>query len=126
MKTIWATPEKNALRKHFAQYLVGGRLPSLNECMNVQQQESVLKHRTTRMIKAWVFNQQKLAKKTFHVKQSWKTPEKNLVRVNFKKYLLGDKLPTLKECTALKDKFSDILQNRTAVQIKAWVNNQKK
>ncbi|KAG5888124.1 hypothetical protein JTB14_019895 [Gonioctena quinquepunctata] len=58
-------------------------------------------------------------------RRSWTTEERNAVRHYFKENIECKSSPTLHSCKSVVIK-CDALRNRTAAQLKAWVNNQIK
>nr|XP_023027931.1 uncharacterized protein LOC111515969 [Leptinotarsa decemlineata] len=68
-------------------------------------------------------------KHTFRVnnKKTWSTPEKSTVKDIFKNYLLEDNenVPSLETCQEFIYK-NQILKDRTAIQVRSWIVNQKK
>lgn len=55
----------------------------------------------------------------------WTSEEKNAMREIFTKNLRDGILPGLKLCEDVRQQFP-VLKNRTAVTMKAWINNEMK
>ncbi|KAF5298947.1 hypothetical protein FQR65_LT19557 [Abscondita terminalis] len=64
IRNKWSSPEKQIMQKHFHYHLQHRTLPSRNECIQVKQEELILKDRSVEVIKAWINNENKKATKT--------------------------------------------------------------
>lgn len=58
-------------------------------------------------------------------RKTWTTPEKQAVRRRFSTYLQLGSLPTINECYEVIQS-EQSLKDRSAEQLKAWVNNTNK
>ncbi|KAF5274677.1 hypothetical protein FQR65_LT16908 [Abscondita terminalis] len=123
VRKSWSSMEISAMEKTFKKYLQNKTLPPTELCSKIAAIHPSLQERSPQQIRAWVNNKNKMGNSEARsIRKSWSPEENRIVNMVFQDFFTRERLPSLQECQAAIDKY-DVLKNRTAVILKAHINN---
>ncbi|XP_074028803.1 uncharacterized protein [Leptinotarsa decemlineata] len=124
-KRSWGANEVQIVTTLFSKHLQNRTLPTTPECFAAIESNDSLSGRTAAQLKSWMSNQfrKKSNEKCRKIMRAyWTEEEKEIMFKIFERNLKGGILPGLKMCTEVQNKYPQ-LRHRTAVTLRAWVNN---
>ncbi|XP_071634793.1 uncharacterized protein [Temnothorax longispinosus] len=129
----WTKEEQEAALQGFAEYMEGGKLPSLRDIQEIREKYECLSKHSSLQIKSWVHYKQKAVRKlasppspyrkTKRIR--WTEEEQEAALQGFAEYMEEGKLPSLRDIQEVRQEYK-CLSKRSSAQIKTWLYNKQK